>query len=84
METYLELGNTPGIQIDLSEAFYVKFLAKETNKSVLSCANDLLKDIDKVNISLSGGLDSQFSLALAKEFKKDLGKYYLRKYEYKK
>ena len=78
METYLELGKTPGIQIDLSEAFYVKFLAKETNKSVLSCTKDLLKDIDKINISLSGGLDSQFSLALAKELKKDITAYTYR------
>ena len=37
---------------------------------------ELLKDIDKVNLSLSGGLDSQFSLAIAKHLKTIFMYYY--------
>ena len=78
METNIKLGKEPGLEIDISPAFYVKFFATKTDKSVLSCANDLLKDIDNINLSLSGGLDSQFSLAIAKHLKKDITAYTYR------
>ena len=80
METNIKLGKNPGLEIDISPAFYVKFFATKTDQSVLSCVNDLLKDLDKVNLSLSGGLDSQFSLALAKHLGKNITAYTYRSF----
>ena len=79
METFIQLGKQPGLEIDISPAFYAKFHATKTDKTVLSCSDEILKNIDKVNISLSGGIDSQFSLLLAKEFKK-IYIYYFKMY----
>jgi len=78
METNIQLGKDPGLEIDISPAFYVKFFATKTDKSVIACADELLKDMDKLNLSLSGGLDSQFSLALAKHLGKDVTAYTYR------
>ena len=78
METNIQLGKNPGLEIDISPAFYVKFFASKTDKSIIACADELLKDMDKLNLSLSGGLDSQFSLALAKHLGKDITAYTYR------
>jgi hypothetical protein len=78
METFIQLGDNPGLEIDISPAYYVKFHAIKTEQSVLSCTQELLKDLDKVNLSLSGGIDSQFSLLVAKELKKDITAYTYR------
>lgn len=78
METFIQLGKQPGLEIDISPAFYAKFHATKTDKTVLSCSDEILKNIDKVNISLSGGIDSQFSLLLAKQLQKDITAYTYR------
>lgn len=78
METFVQLGEQPGLEIDTSPGHYVKLYATKTSKSILGGTAELLKDLDKINISLSGGIDSQFSLLVAKELKKDITAYTYR------
>jgi len=80
MDNTLQLGVNPGCVLEISEAYYVNINSIKTDKSFISCVDELLKDRNQVNISLSGGLDSQFSLLLCKELKKDINLYTYRSF----
>lgn len=56
----LKLGTEPGMILDLSDIFYVKTFAKETENTLLQEIDKILLDKEKIHIGLSGGLDSQF------------------------
>jgi len=62
----------PGIDMNLSSMPYVKIYAEETDKKLLDCISDILKDKQDVNIALSGGLDSQFMLYCCLELNKNI------------
>lgn len=62
----------PGIDMNLSSMPYVKIYAEETDKKLLDCISEILKDKQDVNIALSGGLDSQFMLYCCLELNKNI------------
>ncbi len=80
MENTLQLGKDPGCILEISEAYYVKILSKKPKDSFLSYISEILKNVDTVNVSLSGGIDSQFSLLLCKELNKKINLFTYRSF----
>lgn len=80
MENSLQLGIEPGCTLEISEAYYVNILSKKTTESFISHVSKILQDTDTVNISLSGGIDSQFSLLLCRQLNKKINLYTYRSF----
>jgi len=75
---YIELGKPPGIEIDFSIDHYCKINAKKTNKTLLECIGETIADKTDINLCLSGGLDSQFSLMYCLKLNKNVTAYTYR------
>jgi hypothetical protein len=69
---YIELGNPPGIQMDFSIQHFCKINATKTDKSLMECISELLCNKTDINLCLSGGIDSQFSLMYCLELNKNV------------
>lgn len=69
---YIKLGDPPGIEMDFSAEHYCNINATKTDKSLIECISDTLSDKTDVNLCLSGGLDSQFSLMYCLHLNKNI------------
>ena len=68
----IALGSPPGIEIDMSETHYVKTFAKTSTSTLLEEVNKILANKFNINLALSGGLDSQFSLLMCLKLNKNI------------
>lgn len=80
LKTDIKLGNPPGIEVSLSDVPYVLVNATETDKGMLECISDNLKHRTKINLALSGGIDSQFSLQCCLSLNKEITAYTYRSF----
>lgn len=77
-ELSIQLGNPPGMILDLSDVYYVKTFAEETESTLIQEIDSILKDKEHIHLALSGGLDSQFSLQLCIKLNKKITAYTYR------
>ena len=74
------LGKNPGVEIGLSQIPYVKLHAVKTEKTYIECVADNLSHRQDINLALSGGIDSQFSLQCCLELNKNITIYTYRSF----
>ena len=80
LKTDIQLGDPPGIQVSLSDNPYVLVNAKQTDKGLLDCVSENLEHRSKINLGLSGGIDSQFSLQCCLHLNKEITVYTYRSF----
>lgn len=76
----INLGTPPGMVVDCSDNHFVKVNATPTDKTMLECIADILKNKANIHLCLSGGLDSQFSLMYCLKLNKNITAYTYRSF----
>ena len=70
--TTLTIGNTRTVELDFETGTTDVYLEKPSQPNLMKLYEEQLGNLEGVTVCLSGGLDSQFSANLAKNFCKDV------------